>query len=132
MSNIDNTAYYLMLRKRGGGGSGGVSPGSPGKSAYQIWLEEGNVGSIQDFLDSLKGEDGEDAALPNIPARHVLVSDGAEIVGEDPANTDYEDESLRRIVYTEDDIQEGDPSPFSPGTLTGVYGQTQKKIGLGI
>lgn len=29
-----------------------------GKSAYEIWLELGNVGSEQDFLDSLKGEAG--------------------------------------------------------------------------
>ena len=32
--------------------------GADGKSAYQIWLEEGNVGTEQDFLDSLKGADG--------------------------------------------------------------------------
>ena len=31
--------------------------GADGKSAYQIWLDEGNVGT-QDFLDSLRGEDG--------------------------------------------------------------------------
>ena len=29
-----------------------------GKSAYEIWQEEGNVGSEQDFLNSLKGQDG--------------------------------------------------------------------------
>lgn len=34
--------------------------GADGKSAYQIWLEEGNVGTEQDFLDSLKGADGID------------------------------------------------------------------------
>ena len=32
--------------------------GPPGKSAYQIWLENGNEGTEQDFLDSLKGESG--------------------------------------------------------------------------
>jgi hypothetical protein len=32
--------------------------GEDGKSAYEIWLEQGNVGSEQDFLDSLKGEEG--------------------------------------------------------------------------
>ena len=32
--------------------------GADGKSAYQIWLDEGNVGTEQDFLDSLRGEDG--------------------------------------------------------------------------
>lgn len=34
------------------------SDGADGKSAYQVWLEEGNVGSEQDFLDSLRGEPG--------------------------------------------------------------------------
>jgi len=32
--------------------------GPEGKSAYQIWLELGNTGTEQDFIDSLKGEDG--------------------------------------------------------------------------
>ena len=34
--------------------------GTDGKSAYQIWLDEGNVGTEQDFLDSLRGKDGKD------------------------------------------------------------------------
>ena len=29
-----------------------------GKSAYDLWLEEGNTGSAEDFLRSLKGENG--------------------------------------------------------------------------
>lgn len=29
-----------------------------GKSAYDIWLEQGNTGTEQDFLDSLKGDQG--------------------------------------------------------------------------
>ena len=33
----------------------GTAIGPPGKSAYEIWLEEGNTGTEQDFLDSLKG-----------------------------------------------------------------------------
>ena len=32
--------------------------GAPGKSAYEIWLEEGNIGTKDDFLNSLKGRDG--------------------------------------------------------------------------
>lgn len=32
--------------------------GAPGKSAYEIWLEEGNTGTKDDFLNSLKGRDG--------------------------------------------------------------------------
>jgi hypothetical protein len=32
--------------------------GADGKSAYQIWLDEGNTGTEADFLASLKGEQG--------------------------------------------------------------------------
>lgn len=55
-----------------GGGTGSTGPqgqpgtpgkdgaqgiqGAPGKSAYEIWLEAGNTGTEQDFLDSLVGK----------------------------------------------------------------------------
>lgn len=32
--------------------------GKEGKSAYEIWLELGNEGTEQEFLASLKGQDG--------------------------------------------------------------------------
>lgn len=34
------------------------SDGEDGESAYQIWIEQGNQGTEQDFLNSLKGHDG--------------------------------------------------------------------------
>jgi hypothetical protein len=34
--------------------------GAAGKSAYQLWLENGNTGSLSDFLNSLNGGDGDD------------------------------------------------------------------------
>ncbi len=34
--------------------------GRDGESAYEIWLSEGNVGTKQQFLDSLKGDSGEE------------------------------------------------------------------------
>ena len=34
--------------------------GADGKSAYQIWLDAGNTGTEQVFLDSLKGQNGKD------------------------------------------------------------------------
>ena len=34
--------------------------GRDGDSAYEIWLSEGNVGTKQQFIDSLKGDDGEE------------------------------------------------------------------------
>ncbi len=42
--------------KDGANGTNGVD----GKSAYQIWLDNGNTGSETDFLEWLKGEDGKD------------------------------------------------------------------------
>lgn len=33
--------------------------GTNGKSAYDLWLESGNTGSVADFLESLKGEKGD-------------------------------------------------------------------------
>lgn len=32
--------------------------GADGKSAYDIWLEQGNTGSVEDFVASLKGDTG--------------------------------------------------------------------------
>lgn len=34
-------------------------PGDTGKSAYQIWLDEGNTGTEEDFLNYLKGSKGD-------------------------------------------------------------------------
>lgn len=34
------------------------APGLDGKSAYQSWLEVGNAGDVQDFIDSLQGPPG--------------------------------------------------------------------------
>ena len=34
--------------------------GADGKSAYEIWLAEGNTGSVQDFFNSFRGRDGND------------------------------------------------------------------------
>lgn len=42
------------------GATGPQGPaGQDGKSAYQVWLDQGNTGSEQDFLASLKGEKGD-------------------------------------------------------------------------
>ena len=33
--------------------------GQDGKSAYEVWLDEGNFGTEEDFLESIKGEKGD-------------------------------------------------------------------------
>ncbi len=47
-----------LIGPAGADGSGGGGSGADGKSAYQIWLDQGNSGSEADFLASLKGADG--------------------------------------------------------------------------
>ena len=41
---------------------GSLKTGSVGLSAYQIWLNNGNTGTEQDFLDSLVGPAGSGAS----------------------------------------------------------------------
>lgn len=56
----------------------------PGKSAYQLWLDEGNKGTEQDFLASLKGEKGDagktgetgQAGQPGLSAYQLAVNAG--------------------------------------------------------
>lgn len=46
--------------------------GQNGKSAYELWLEAGNTGNREDFLNSLKGTNGS----PGLPGKDATV-DGA-------------------------------------------------------
>lgn len=54
-----NTGIWISVGGGGGDGTPGRD-GADGKSAYQIWLDEGNTGTEQDFLDSLQGDPGMD------------------------------------------------------------------------
>lgn len=49
--NQDDLIQQLILQNRGPRGDDGLS-------AYEIWLSLGNVGSEQDFIDSLRGKPG--------------------------------------------------------------------------
>jgi hypothetical protein len=53
-TNVSITASQGLPGPAGANGTIGVD----GKSAYEIWLEEGNTGTEQDFLDSLVGAQG--------------------------------------------------------------------------
>ncbi|MCK4481771.1 collagen-like protein [Candidatus Bathyarchaeota archaeon] len=58
--DIGDTGPQGLSGTDGVDGKDGVNgtDGLDGKSAYQIWLDQGNSGTEQDFLDSLKGEQG--------------------------------------------------------------------------
>lgn len=47
-------------------GSGTGTPGKDGKSAYEIAVSKGFEGTEEEWLASLKGDPGEDGAIPNI------------------------------------------------------------------
>lgn len=55
MFKYDGAAWQEFLLQGPAGNNG-----TDGKSAYQIWLDAGNAGSEQDFLNSLKGQNGTD------------------------------------------------------------------------
>ena len=76
-------------------------PGADGDSAYQVWLDEGNTGTEQDFLDSLKGTDG----TPGDPGAD---GDSAYQVWLDAGNTGTEQEFL-------DSLKGTDGTPGDPG-----------------
>ena len=80
--------------------------GEPGKSAYQVWLDEGNTGSEEDFLNSLKGEKGADGTmtfedLTDEQKESLRGEDGfSPIITENADNTD---EVYRLDIETKDD-----------------------------
>ncbi|MEG5263241.1 hypothetical protein TRP66_02930 [Pseudomonas sp. JDS28PS106] len=57
------------------------SPGAPGKSAYQLWLDEGNQGSYADYKASNRGEPG---LTPSV--EQIAASVGAYIADNPPAD----------------------------------------------
>lgn len=73
--------------------------GPEGKSAYQVWLEEGNTGSEQDFLDSLQGEPGEGVPTGGTIGQVLTKNSGSDYDTEwtDPAQT-YTDEMAQDAV----------------------------------
>lgn len=56
-------------------GSGSVTPGQDGKSAYEIAVSHGFEGTEEEWLASLKGDPGENGAIPNIKIGTVSTLD---------------------------------------------------------
>ena len=60
ISNIQNKLENGEFNGENGANGQDGENGQDGKSAYEIWLENGNTGTEQDFLNSLHGENGQD------------------------------------------------------------------------
>ncbi len=50
---VNNSGEYALVNNNGGGGEG-----TPGASAYEVWLAAGHTGSVEDFFAYLKGDTG--------------------------------------------------------------------------
>lgn len=61
----DATALQFLEAMRIGKDGEQGPKGEDGKSAYEIWLELGNEGSEEDFINSLKGKDAESITYTN-------------------------------------------------------------------
>ena len=72
--------------------------GVDGKSAYQLWLDQGNTGTVQDFVNSLKGEQGE--AGKGIAS--VERNDAGELV---VTYTDGTSENLGKVVFEDPSVK---------------------------
>lgn len=96
----------LMLRgPRGLTGETG-SKGDNGLSAYQVWLNNGNSGTEEDFLASLKGPQGglnEEAVVEIVKAE---TADKLDKSGYDPFAFLFVDADGNVIAKTEEDVQQ--------------------------
>lgn len=86
---------------QGAAGPAGINgeDGEPGLSAYEVWLNEGNTGTEQDFIDSLQGADGFLPDGTNIG--NTTFWDGTQWVVDD--NTIFNDGNSVKIGGLEED-----------------------------
>jgi len=88
---VDNKTYSIIKKidiALALKGSDGTS-GSDGKSAYQVWLEAGNTGTEQDYLNSLKGIPGTPGTSTYFYVRYSANSNGNPMTTSPQENTKY-------------------------------------------
>ena len=108
--------------------------GIDGKSAYEIWLEQGNTGTEQDFLDSLKGEPFTFDDLTEEQLADLKGEKGDSIKGDPFTYDDFTPEQLEAlkgetgvgIVSFERTAGIGAAGTFDTYTLTLSNGQEEK------
>ena len=89
--------------------------GDNGLSAYEIWLAEGNTGTEQDFIDSLKGAKGDPGLI--IPAgtdKQIQFNDASSIGADNNLKWDKNTKTLRI------GIDEDTPLPNNPVAMVGA------------
>lgn len=94
---VDSISYEITkvvdiaLAIKGTDGTGGQpgKDGQDGKSAYQIWLDEGNTGTEEEYLASLKGEDGKDGVSTYTHIKYSANADGTNYTSSPTSTTKY-------------------------------------------
>ena len=106
---------------RGPQGEAGAqgNPGKDGKSAYQVWLDSGNHGSEQEFINSLKGPKGDQGPKGNDGATGAQGKDGKSAYQEwlDLGNHGSEQDFLKSLKGPK-----GDPGPKGEAGEQGLRG----------
>lgn len=108
--------------------------GQNGKSAYEIWLETGNTGTREDFLNSLKGTNGS----PGLPGKDATADGAYEmLLGLNVyCENSTPDEVLKGLIRGLGDVIK---KPFKPlefdrpvkgQTYINVYGTPHFKVAL--
>ena len=85
--------------------------GQNGKSAYEIWLDEGNTGTQNDFINSLKGKDGN----PGLPGKDASAEGSYEmLLGLNVyCENSTPDEVLKGLIRGLGDVIKKQPKPFN-------------------
>lgn len=86
--SVEDNTWVDVGNIQGPAGTNGKD-GENGKSAYQIWLEAGNTGSEQDYLNSLKGKDGEDGTNQYFYVRYSANENGNPMTNSPQEDTEY-------------------------------------------
>lgn len=105
LAELDNYVSGLA-----GGGDGPGSPGADGESAYQIWLDLGNTGTEQDFINSLIGPAGAAGADGGIEIAAAIINANFSLTN---AQTDVPGAQL---------VVPANSGPFELEFLGGVFG----------
>lgn len=117
----DGLPGQVLMRTESGAQWRSVSLGSggDGKSAYELWKEAGNAGSVGDFLRSLKGQDGPRGPKGDPGPRGEVGPPGENGVGKEALDAivkelrekdELQDEAIGKRRRTEDKIEEQDLS----------------------
>jgi len=92
------------------------NPGAPGKSAYELWLMEGNEGTQEEYLNSLKGKPGQNATDAQIAAKvNEWLTSYPPAKGEN-ATPQQIDEAVQAYMATKPPLK-GDQGPSSKVSL---------------